>query len=31
MVFNNKKLVGKIVETTEKSIEEDLLKLLSKP
>jgi hypothetical protein len=30
MVFNNKKLVGKIVETTEKSIEEDLLKLLSK-
>lgn len=31
MVFNNKKLTGKIVETTEKSIEEDLLKLLSKP
>jgi hypothetical protein len=31
MVFNNKKLVGKIVETTDKSIEEDLLKLLSRP
>ena len=28
MVFNNKKLVGKIVETTQKTMEEDLLQLL---
>lgn len=28
MLFKDKKLVGRIVETTEKSIEEDLLKLL---
>ncbi len=30
MVFKDKKLMGKIVETTEKTIEEDLLKILSK-
>ncbi len=30
MVFNNKKLVGRIVETTEKTMEEDLLNLLQK-
>ena len=28
LVFNNKKLVGKIVETTQKTMEEDLLQLL---
>jgi hypothetical protein len=31
MVFKDKKLIGKIIETTEISIEEDLFKLLSKP
>ena len=30
LVFNNKKLVGKIVETTQKTMEEDLLELLVK-
>jgi len=31
MVFKDKKLIGKIIETTEISIEEDLFKLLIKP
>jgi hypothetical protein len=31
MVFKDKKLMGKIVETTEGNLEEDLLKILSKP
>jgi hypothetical protein len=31
MVFKDKKLMGKIVETTEGNLEEDLLEILSKP
>ena len=31
MVFKDKKLMGKIVETTTVTIEDDLLKILSKP
>jgi hypothetical protein len=31
MVFKDKKLMGKIVETTAVTIEDDLLKILSKP